>query len=60
MEYSIRELAPYIFGLPWFGKEDFKLQRFPSSKLPLLPVSIQELSRHPSGGMLRFTTQSRI
>jgi hypothetical protein len=60
MEYSIQELKPYIFGLPWFGKEDYKLQRFPTSSLPHLPNPIQELATNPAGGMLRFRTRTEL
>jgi hypothetical protein len=60
MEYSIEALRPYVFGLPWFGIEDNKLQRFPTSKLSSLPTAIQELALHPAGGMLRFITRTDL
>jgi lysophospholipase L1-like esterase len=60
MEYTIEDLTPFVFSLPWFGKEDFKLQRFPTSTLSNLPLSIQELAKHPAGGMLRFRTRSDV
>ena len=60
MEYTIQELKPYLYGLPWFGQEDFALQRFPTSAIPNLPLSLQELIHHPAGGMLHFQTRSEM
>nr|MDO8113384.1 SGNH/GDSL hydrolase family protein [Candidatus Sigynarchaeota archaeon] len=61
MEYSGTNLQPFIYGLPWFGTEtDFKLQRFPTSTLPKLPVAVQHLATHPAGGVIRFRAQTKI
>ena len=60
MDYSTEKLAPYIFGLPWLGKEDFKLQRFPTSALPQLTEQMQRLSTHTAGGVIRFRARTEV
>ncbi|MFX0103098.1 MAG: SGNH/GDSL hydrolase family protein [Candidatus Hodarchaeota archaeon] len=60
MDYFIEQLTPFIFGLPWLGKEDCKLQRFPTSALPSLTEAMQMLSRHTAGGVIRFQSRTEV
>nr|MDO8087000.1 SGNH/GDSL hydrolase family protein [Candidatus Sigynarchaeum springense] len=60
MEYSIEQLKPFVFGLPWFGVEDYKLQRFPTSSLPRLPEPVRHLATHPAGGVIRFKARAKL
>ncbi|HME54000.1 MAG TPA: SGNH/GDSL hydrolase family protein [Candidatus Lokiarchaeia archaeon] len=60
MEYNIDELEPFIFGLPWFGKEDHELRRFPTSILPTLTTDMQRLVKHPAGAQIRFRARTEL
>ncbi len=60
MEYSIEQLKPYLYGLPWFGKEDHHLYRLPSSLHPKLTVDMQRLAKHTAGAVLRFRTRTKM
>jgi GDSL-like lipase/acylhydrolase family protein/SGNH-like hydrolase/esterase family protein len=60
MEYSIEELKPYIFGLPWFGKENTRFYRFPSSSFDKLSEEMQRLAKHSAGAMIRFKAKTEI
>nr|MDO8109905.1 SGNH/GDSL hydrolase family protein [Candidatus Sigynarchaeota archaeon] len=58
MDYSIKDLKSYIHGLYWFGKEDFELNRFPSSAFPRLSKDVAFLSTNPAGVRIRFRAKT--
>ncbi len=60
MDYNIEQLKPYLFGLPWFGKEDYNLYRLPSSLHPKLSVDMQRLVKHTAGAVLRFHARTKM
>jgi lysophospholipase L1-like esterase len=60
MEYTIEELKPFIFGLPWFGKDDYNLFRLPKNCFSQLSEDMQRLCTFPAGGMLRFRAKTDI
>ena len=47
-----------VSGLPWFGEEQPVLRRLPSSLKSTFPPKVWALAQNPSGGRLRFTTDS--
>ncbi|MHA1734125.1 MAG: SGNH/GDSL hydrolase family protein [Promethearchaeota archaeon] len=58
MEYKIGDLDGYVFGLPWFGRDDHALTRFPSSAAARLGPDVWERALKPSGGRIRFSAKT--
>ncbi|MFX0098515.1 MAG: SGNH/GDSL hydrolase family protein [Candidatus Hodarchaeota archaeon] len=56
MEYSIDDLRPFIFGLPWLDETWPKLLRMPTRVTKQLSRGIQSLSTNLSGARLRFSS----
>jgi GDSL-like Lipase/Acylhydrolase family/N-terminus of Esterase_SGNH_hydro-type len=60
MEYSIEDLKPFIFGLPWFGEADWNLYRLPRSIIPNLSQDMQNHTKNAAGAMIRFKSKTKI
>jgi lysophospholipase L1-like esterase len=54
MDYTSQDLVGFVFSLPWFGREDFDLIRFPRSTFGRLAKDVGYLSTNSAGGMIRF------
>ena len=57
MEFSFEELKKFVFGLGWFGKEDLRVVRFPSSMESQLSVDLWENVLESSGVRIRFKSR---
>ncbi|MFX0099109.1 MAG: SGNH/GDSL hydrolase family protein [Candidatus Hodarchaeota archaeon] len=60
MDFTIEQLKPYIHGLVWFGVEDYKLIRFPTSKEDSLDPHLWDMSVMTSGVRIRFRTRCEV